>query len=238
MGITRLSDDDLKVFDKEHEIGMDFHVGQTANSYVIVVGGRTVVKYDKDIEEDLSRYPAATASAEEDSRLIEDWWKELPVSEPVTPVAAPQAFAVLTFIHLGPLTPLPPPPPLPPVVYGHLPFHGICSGTDVFYRYESFPTSRRIDVRNHRVLLPGTYGCPPLEPQYIASGLGAVARFALPSLFPARWGYELQPPPRTPMKYGASVPLYGQSGGGVEVFFPTPFTNNGPIQRLRTLPVF
>ena len=36
---------------------------------------------------------------------------------------------------------------------------------------------------------------------------------------------------------GASVPLYGQSGGGVEVRFPTKATNRGPIPNPIVLPV-
>jgi hypothetical protein len=34
-----------------------------------------------------------------------------------------------------------------------------------------------------------------------------------------------------------SVPLYGQSGGGVEVSFPLPFDNNVPIPNPLVLPI-
>jgi hypothetical protein len=36
---------------------------------------------------------------------------------------------------------------------------------------------------------------------------------------PACYRYELQPDANTDIECGASVPLYGQSGGGVEVKF-------------------
>ena len=39
------------------------------------------------------------------------------------------------------------------------------------------------------------------------------------------------------MKYGASVPLYGQSGGGVEVMFPKGTKNRGPIANPVVLPI-
>ena len=56
-----------------------------------------------------------------------------------------------------------------------------------------------------------------------------MARYALPQLLPACWRYELRPPGNTAVHYGASVPLFGQSGGGVEVSFPSTFKNSGPI---------
>ena len=57
----------------------------------------------------------------------------------------------------------------------------------------------------------------------------AVARFALPNLMPACYRWELQPDSGTLIECGASVPLYGQSGGGVEVRFPKDTNNRCPI---------
>jgi len=126
-------------------------------------------------------------------------------------------------------------PPLPAASYGHLPFKGKCVGEEVFYRWEPFPKSRRID-KNTNTVLPGTFAAPATEVAFIACGFGAVSRFALPNLMPANWRWELRPPPKTVFRCGASVPLYGQAGGGVEVEFPTLFTNVGPIANPVVLP--
>jgi hypothetical protein len=72
---------------------------------------------------------------------------------------------------------------------------------------------------------------------FTPTGLSAVGRFALPLLFPACWRYELTLPLGTRLFYGASVPLYGQSGGTVEVMFPDLFTNVGPIPPPTVLPI-
>ena len=101
--------------------------------------------------------------------------------------------------------------------------------SDVFFRYEAFPTSLRIDQVNQKVTKPDTYATPFSERDFTPTGLSAVGRFALPSLDPHRWRWELQPVANTHVYYGASVPLYGQSGGAVEVMFPDPFDNTIPI---------
>lgn len=82
------------------------------------------------------------------------------------------------------------------------------------------------------------YAAPMSDLPLVPTGLSAVSRYALPSLLPARWRYELRPPAGTKMRYGASVPLYGQSGGGVEVMFPLPFNNVGHIADPVLLPIF
>jgi hypothetical protein len=89
-------------------------------------------------------------------------------------------------VLLAPTHPLPPPPAPPPVVYGRLSFAGLAGPQDKFYRYESFPTSKRINRRT-RQIAPGTFASPASELALIPRGFAAVARYALPSLFPARW---------------------------------------------------
>jgi hypothetical protein len=54
---------------------------------------------------------------------------------------------------------------------------------------------------------------------------------------PACFRWELQPPANELIECGASVPLYGQSGGGVEVRFPRSTTNRCPIADPVLLPV-
>lgn len=83
---------------------------------------------------------------------------------------------------------------------------------------------------------PGTFTAPASEAPFIASGFGAVGRFALPNLSPANWRWEIRPPSGTPFRCGASVPLYGQAGGGVEVEFSQGFANVGPIANPVVLP--
>jgi hypothetical protein len=239
MAIEKLSQPDIVVMASEPEVGMDIQIGERADGHVLVVGGRIVVQIDQGIVAQLARLNEFMRPGRPDEeRYIEEWTNSLSESSPVRPVAKEIALTVLGFIHLGPIAPLPPTPSRPVFVYGHLPFHGICSGSEVFYRYEHFPTSLRIDRTTGEITKIETYAAPFLELPYVNTGLGAVARFALPSLLPARWRYELNPPVGTHMRYGASVPLYGQSGGGVEVMFPRTFKNAVPIPLPFVLPIF
>ena len=66
--------------------------------------------------------------------------------------------------------------------YGHLPFHRSTNDDEVFYRYELFLTSRRIN-QTTQLVAPGTFAAPQSELPFMPTGLSAVARCALPSLF-------------------------------------------------------
>jgi hypothetical protein len=100
----------------------------------------------------------------------------------------------------------------------------------VIYRWEACPTSLRIDFKaNPPTIAQDTYAAPASEVPFALTGFAAVARFALPSLKPACFRYELQPVAGTTIECGAAVPLYGQSGGGVEVKFPSLTKNRCPI---------
>jgi hypothetical protein len=162
-----------------------------------------------------------------------DWVAQLPKAPPLNPVPQNQALAAL--IHLGPRGVLPAVLPRPAYVHGHLPFHGRCSGTDTCYRYEQFPTSKRIDLQN-RTVAKDTFAAPESEQPFTPTGLSAVGRFALPLVLPACWQYQLTPAQGTRIFYGASVPLYGQSGGAVEVMFPD-LTNLGAAPTRNVLPI-
>lgn len=129
------------------------------------------------------------------------------------------------------------PPWRPSTVYGHLPFETVSSDTSVFYRWEPFPVSRRITrTATGADIAPGTFGGPPSEVPFNPTGLCAVARFALPNLMPASYRWEIQPQAGTVLYCGASVPLYGQSGGGVEVMFPDLSHNRCPMADPVVLP--
>jgi hypothetical protein len=128
------------------------------------------------------------------------------------------------------------PPPSPGAsTFGHLPYKATARGDEVFYRWEPFPRSRRVNQATGDIS-PGTYCAPASEVPFVPTGFAAVGRFALPNLSPANWRWEIRPTWGTSYRCGASVPLYGQSGGGVEASFPTGFTNVGPIANPVVLP--
>lgn len=60
------------------------------------------------------------------------------------------------------------------------------------------------------------------------SGAAAVGRYALPHPLPANFLYTLVPPMATSMQFGAAPPSFGQSGGGVEVYFPQGWQASAP----------
>jgi hypothetical protein len=119
-------------------------------------------------------------------------------------------------------------PPAPPSIYGHVPFHRLSTPNAVFYRCEPWPTSRRIQ-RHGQLIAPGTFAIPASELPLVPTGFAAVGRYALPFLPPACFRWELQPMSGTPFQCGASVPLYGQAGGGVEVVFHRGAGNRCPF---------
>jgi len=243
MGIAKLSEDDRKEMDLRPEVAMNIQIARRGPEYVVVVSGRIAIRYDENIVPELTRLNEAlehTARGEPQGygRALERWTENLPTSGRLTPIDVREALSILGFIHLGPRYPSRSPRPRPRSIYGHLPFQGLASGADVFYRYEAYPTSRRIDLNTSSIIQPNTFASPELDSAFVNSGLCAVARYALPQLLPACWRYELRPPPGTGVHYGASVPLYGQSGGGVEVSFPSTFKNNGSIPPPHLLPIF
>ncbi len=146
-------------------------------------------------------------------------------------------FSILSSFEfkIYPVGPFPSPPQPSSWVYGHLPFAGLTAADDIFYRWEPFPVSKRIDQKK-KTIAPGTFTAPLSEVPFMPTGFSAVARLALPGLLPACFRWELRPAPKTKSRCGASVPMYGQSGGGVEVVFPTGFKNTGPISNPVILP--
>jgi hypothetical protein len=114
-------------------------------------------------------------------------------------------------------------------------FKSITEDREVFFRCEAWPTSRRVIAATNTVVV-NTFASPHAEVPFIPTGFAAVARTALPSFFPAVFRYEIKPPTATPILCGAVVPMFGQSGGGVEVCFMSQFTNIGPIAHPIVLP--
>jgi len=84
----------------------------------------------------------------------------------------------------------------------------------VFLRFLCIPIDMRFVAGQ---LLQHTYLSTRLENRTANSGFAAVGRFALPLPAPARYVIEYELPALTLIEVGTVAPLFGQSGGGVEV---------------------
>lgn len=227
---------DPSAFDAVPEAGMGFHFAAAPGGGVapfLVVGGEVAVRLREPLEP-LVRYldhswlrPGALAAARREE-LFREWVKQLPEAPQLQPLDAPREIVLAAIIGIAPLAPLPS-PPRPTNIYGHLPFAARTDAETIIYRWEAFPVSRRILRRGaSATILADTYAAPASEPPFAVTGFAALARFALPNLLPACFRWELQPVPG-PIECGASVPLYGQSGGGVEVRFPHKVATRCPV---------
>jgi hypothetical protein len=236
MELLRLRKYDQDDFAVAPEAGMDLQFGQFGNDYYLVIGGRVGVLLEADNFTEPNRFSERdgsyldqdwlTGGLAEEARvgMFNKWLSRLP-DAPALSVATPAAAAPSLWSAFGPISPLgplPPAPPRPPSIHGHLPFQTTTMPNTLIYRWESYPTSRRIDRAPYPpTIAADTYAAPASEVPFAPTGFAAVARFALPNLMPACFRYELQPVAGTVLECGASVPLYGQSGGGVEVRFPS-----------------
>jgi hypothetical protein len=235
MQLLRLQGSNATKFETSPEVAMDLHLGQSEKGeFYLVIGCRVGLLLNESTFAEAESYHLGQAwlspgiSAEARAAAFSQWLNGLPPApslETATPAQAWQSF----WGAMGPVVPtgvLPPPPPRPPSIYGHLPFKATTLPETVIYRWEAYPTSRRIDrTLNPPTISQDTYAAPASEVPFALTGFAAVARFALPNLMPACFRYELQPIAGTQLECGAAVPLYGQSGGGVEVKF-TNLTNN------------
>lgn len=236
MQLFRVQDRDLDWLVQQPESAMGLQLILIALSsgearLIQVVGGEVI--YDLGGPDDGVPLPPWMFDGEREDRIagFRDWLGSLPTAD----VTLREGTVIPVRFLINPAGPFPPPPNPPPLIFGHLPYVGTCGGDQVFYRWEPFPSSRRVNQVTGAIS-PGTYTAPSSEAPFVASGFGAVGRFALPNLSPACWRWELRPPVGTAFRCGASVPLYGQSGGGVEAEFPTGFSNVGPIANPFILP--
>ncbi len=238
MTIYQLTDEQMNTFAHFPEVAMTIQVAaDEAGKLLIVAGGHIVIDVSEGLEQPLNQFREQVAHDQMltpsiyGERLMR-WVSRLPKAPALS--AVPQVQALAALIHLGPRGLLPGVPYRPSYIHGHLPFHGKCGGSDIYYRYEQFPTSKRIDLKKNTVA-KDTYAAPESEEAFTPTGLSAVGRFALPLVLPACWQYKLTPAAGTRIFYGASVPLYGQSGGAVEVMFPDQFNNVGAIPPVHVL---
>ncbi|HEX2842130.1 hypothetical protein [Hyphomicrobium sp.] len=123
------------------------------------------------------------------------------------------------------------------VPISHLPYRTVTAPDDVFYRFEAWPVSKRVLQSSQRVIAD-TYAAPAREAPFVASGFGAVGRYALPKLGPHCYRWELQPISGTEIDIGACIPQNGQAGGGVEVRFRNDTDMRGPIANPIVFPVY
>ncbi|MDJ0644053.1 MAG: hypothetical protein QNJ15_14670 [Erythrobacter sp.] len=233
MPVYLLSPNQADEFARLPEAAMDIHLGHSGNALQIVIGCRVAVTYDVDSFRSLAQ---AQGDQLIDIRAVPNGTPEayctalgatqaLPALQPLE---EDDVRSAISFLRTTPVGGIAPTPPAPTPVFGHLPFKAMTRTSEKFYRYEAFPASRRVTRTG---LSSGSYAAPASEDPFTPTGLSAVGRYALPSLLPACWRYEIEPPVGTTIHCGASVPLYGQSGGAVEVCFPAGFaggTNTGP----------
>lgn len=244
MQLQQLREKDQDTFAAAPETAMDFHLGRSDDEeFYLVVGCRVGVLLNQSTFADPyagyfeQEWLGRGMAAEERETAFLKWLGGLPGGPRLTPATPAQAWQAF-WGAMGPSVPigtLPPAPPRPPVIYGHLPFSNKTAGDTVIYRWEAYPTSRRIDVKK-LTIAQDTYAAPQSEAPFAVTGFQAVARFALPNLMPACFRYELQPVAGTAIECGAAVPLYGQSGGGVEVKFTNLSYNRCPIADAIKLP--
>lgn len=266
MPLMKLSSEIREEFAKAPEVSMSVQLGvrgeirwadvaqfravvMSTGQFFPVIGSQVAISFDEQLAGQLRALPerrwiAYKISDEERKADFQAWYDSLPnAPEYLRPATTSEGIidpgAILGLIFHGPIGPLPSVPPRPAYLYGHMQFHGQTEPDDVFYRYEYFPTSLRVFPNSPKgpYIRKDTCAAPSSEAQFIACAFGAVGRFALPTLMPARWRWELQPVANSHIRLGASVPLYGQAGGGVEITFVNDTQNRGPIANQFVLPI-
>jgi hypothetical protein len=238
MKLYRLTNDQADQFAKLPESAMGLQFAEGDNKLVVcIVGGQVILDArTADPEEGLLEQPWLSRSGlTQQSRetAFDAWLAALPDwKESLNPLDANRTWTGGTQPPAGP-APAPPPPGKP--VPGHLPYQVTTNAGEVFYRWEAWPKSVRIDQKTGTVSR-GTFTAPFSEAPFVPTGFAAVGRFALPNVAPAIFRWEMRPPAGTVFRCGASVPLFGQSGGGVEAEFTGGFANVGPIANPVVLP--
>lgn len=250
MTVFRLNKASQRAFGEAPEIFANAQFGRRKKGYLLVLGCQVAIEFDRSTPSNLEQFysatwgigaPFETSDQSIGSGIVEryqSWMSSLQEVDDVAPHWITRAelnvFVTSSFPPPPPNRPtlVPrrrPPPALPQNFYGHLPFKTRTRPQEYFYRFEPWPTSRKITVGNPGVIAAQTYASPSSELRFLNTGFAVVARNALPSFFPAVFRYELQPSPSTTIYCGAVVPNFGQSGGGVEVYFPSQVQNHGPI---------
>jgi hypothetical protein len=99
-------------------------------------------------------------------------------------------------------------------------FSATAQKTDSYARLVAFPTDRRLlGPRGAQYYTAGTYATTSRDANCVNNGAAAVGRYALLYLAPAIYKRDFSLATPTLVKYGTSLPAFGQSGGGSEVCF-------------------
>jgi hypothetical protein len=226
----------LEMLSRFPEAAMGYYLVEVRDTVAIAVGGYVVFELTPQLMEELDSLlseqqwlrPDADLTIEQRQESFRAWLRGLRSAG--FPRGVPASRADMTAAIVVGTGGSPPRPPQPPAnIYGHLPFPAVSESRDVFYRCEPFPLSRYIDQATGRVTAhKGMYGLPSSDLPFVPTGFSAVGRYALPSLLPSTFRWELQPPAQTPFRCGASVPLYGQAGGvASKSVFTTTFRTAG-----------
>ena len=102
---------------------------------------------------------------------------------------------------------------------------------EIFKRFSAYEKDFRVTARLG--LTPGTYATTEEDAKHIATGLEAVARYALENKMSANNVFTIGPKEKTKLKRGTVEPAYGEPGGGVEVIFVNgtdDYTVTGPVK--------
>lgn len=259
MTIYRLTKEQQSRFGAEPEIYAAVQVGviehETHSEVCLVVGCQVALVFDDKLDADLRDFWDSTWGALQPGistqarRLtvisLYDKWLNPPSplrAAKLNPLDVDRSSIALAMILTG--KPIPPAPPTrpglrprttttPPPAYGHLPFSVVTRHRETFYRYEPWPTSLKIN-RVSGSYDKDTFANPSSELRMNPTGFAAVARNALPSLFPAVFVWKLEPDP-VRVACGAVVPMFGQAGGGVEVCFVSGGRNSKPIAKPKVI---
>lgn len=241
----------------EWSMGYHFVQSDDGQTISIAISGTILIDLDDELETSIKRlssmswtagqkvsHPATQdLSYEEHCFLFDQWCNQL--GEATYGDLRPTTHENVARLALDPYdprkTPRGPAPALNtlgrPVVHGHLPFRGRTKGATVFYRAEPIPKSHYIDpVSGHVQANGGLYAFPASEVPFVPTGFSAVGRYALPNVAPSIFRWELRAPAGVRFSAGASVPLYGQAGGGVEICIEQAFRNVGNISNPVILP--
>ena len=227
MTIFKLENTSADKFAAEPELAMGLQLGIVSGKPYVILYGKIAIQVDADVGpkplyQQVSELLTHDETFDQLPDRLETWRANLGAitatpanTRELQTITAPQIDALVAFTM--PTSPyVPPPPPAPSYIYGHLPFKGKTTNGDKFLRFEPWPTSIRVFAST---VTAGTFAGPVSERPLVPNGFAAVGRYALPSLLPACTVWEISPPPGTDLEAGASVPVFGQAGGGAEVCF-------------------
>jgi hypothetical protein len=103
-----------------------------------------------------------------------------------------------------------------------------------YRRFSAFRYDKRVNPHTGD-FSPGTYATTVVDEPLSPSGFAAVGRYALPNVSAASFVHSLTTGVGVVVHSGTVAPAYGQSGGGVEVFFPNGAKNTSPLDPPRLL---